>query len=331
MVGQYNFVVRSARVEYHFTLSRKVAVVKGKSGRGKTHLYNLLERLREDIKDETSSSVHCNYADRVRVLSLDSWQEVVKEHNKFVFADETDSALRNTAFLDAISGSDNYYIFITRGANLRRVGYSVDSIFVMDTNAKEGLQVSTSFCHRYAAMPIPPSGVPDVIVTEDTNSGFDMFSKVFKNVRVLSAGGKDNVLNTLKDCIRAGDKSAYIIVDGAAFGGCLQQLQTYFARSSFKWNVVAPESFEWLLLQTRVFRGMLKDELVATWKYCDVSVWETWEQYYTDLIIEKSAKRGAVYTKKYLTSWFSTNTVVNDVISLTKKLDLGCFIQEVDL
>ncbi len=55
---------------------------------------------------------------------------------------------------------------------------------------------------------------PDLVITEDSNSGFECYKLIYGK-KCEAAGGKGNVY----DCIRRSDKNNTLaIVDGAAFG-----------------------------------------------------------------------------------------------------------------
>lgn len=57
---------------------------------------------------------------------------------------------------------------------------------------------------------------PDVIITEDRNSGFQFFDAVCKErqLKCQSANGKSNVFQCLKAC----EDKTLVVADGAAFG-----------------------------------------------------------------------------------------------------------------
>ncbi len=49
-------------------------------------------------------------------------------------------------------------------------------------------------------------------------------------------------------------------------------------------KLLAPESMEYLILNTYAFKRFLTDELTATYKYAESSKYNTWENYYEDLL-----------------------------------------------
>lgn len=331
MVGKRQVIVGDNKVKFTLDLERKITVLRGKSSTGKSHLYSLLE---DSLQSKTRSvGVHCNCTSSIVVLSSTKWQDAVLLHNKIIFADEYEDALFDSEFLSAVSTSDNYFVFITRKANLLGVSFSVNSIFSLNVDAKEGDIFCTRMSHMYSYKTTLPVGAPDVVITEDTNSGFRMFSDLVSRVStipVISAGGKDNIINKLWECKGKGFTHPYVIADGAAFGARAQQIFSSDFGDNFKVELFVPESFEWMLLGTRVFSHDITTELTETWNFCDAAKWTTWEQYFTDLTVLLSARKGTSYSKSRLTSYFRTDAVKQDIADMLYTLELCCYLQEED-
>ena len=235
MTGRRLIVIGDNKVKFTLELERKVTILRGGSSTGKSHLYSLLE---DSLQSKTRGvGVHCNCTSSIVVLSSTDWRKAVNLRNKIIFADEYEDALFDREFLEAISTSDNYFVFITRKANLLGVGFSVNSIFSLNVDAKEGDIFCTHMRHMYNYKTTLPEGAPDIVITEDTNSGFRMFSDLVSRVSsipVISAGGKDNIVNKLWKCKDEGFTHPYVIADGAAFGARAQQIFSSDFGDNFK-------------------------------------------------------------------------------------------------
>lgn len=86
----------------------------------------------------------------------------------------------------------------------------------------------------------------EIIVTEDSNSGFQFFSHLFTNSAVKSANGNSKILDLIQK-LTAGDILA--ITDGAAFGAMIEKFLEYSAtRLNQRISVWMPESFEYLIV-----------------------------------------------------------------------------------
>ncbi|URW87070.1 hypothetical protein M5E86_06200 [Blautia wexlerae] len=61
---------------------------------------------------------------------------------------------------------------------------------------------------------------PDLVITEDSNSGYEFYHKLFGET-CCSAEGKSNILSYLQ---KSKEKEILAIVDGAAFGPEMQSM-----------------------------------------------------------------------------------------------------------
>ena len=64
--------------------------------------------------------------------------------------------------------------------------------------------------------------------------------------------------------------------------------------------IYTPESFEYMLLNLGMFKGLLRDELIHTYNYCDTKDYLSWERYYTALLGRLYPK----YTKSHIDNEF---------------------------
>jgi hypothetical protein len=181
----------------------------------------------------------------------------------------------------------------------------------------------------------PESIKPDLIITEDSGSGFQFFSKALNNYTCIASGdlsvnqkvhvgGKDNVRQALirfsnkYDCICA-------IVDGAAFGSSIAKLvSTLKSLSNKNIYILMPESFEYLILKSKVFECNDK-YLDETYNYSDINYVKdnfnlkglaisedainSWEQFYTILLtylskLESNKGLDCEYSKHDLNNYY---------------------------
>ena len=107
-----------------------------------------------------------------------------------------------------------------------------------------------------------------------------------------------------------------VIVDGAAFGSEMKDISECIKTQG---NIVlyAPESFEWLLLSTKVETILQNPE-----EYIDSKEYVSWERYFTDLLIESTSKNFIwAYSKKRLTKAYFAPRIVNAVKTIMKLVD----------
>ena len=88
---------------------------------------------------------------------------------------------------------------------------------------------------------------PDVVVVEDSNSGFEFFNALCKRsgIPCISAGGKSSVYNAV---FERQESNVLVIADGAALGPEMELLTSLQRFKNIQ--LFLPESFEWLVPQS---------------------------------------------------------------------------------
>lgn len=304
MKGKYNLVIRNNRVTYELELQRNITIIKGISGSGKTTLYKMFEDL---VEGGRQVGIHCNCTDKLRILKPNTdWEyEINSSHNKIFIADEYIDYITTLDFAKIAQNSDNYFILITRTGRAKWLTYSVDCIYSLSTTYINGKAV-TKFNKVYKDL--DTSIKPDLVITEDSNSGCDMMNSLF-NCDVVSARGKDNVYNVIVKAISR-YRNIYVIVDGAAFGSCIGRIYERFGDNVY---LFTPESFEYLILNTSRFKPLLTTELTETYNFCDSVNYVSWEGYYTDLLEDLSSNINIPYTKGALRLAYKTVEIKAEV------------------
>lgn len=104
--------------------------------------------------------------------------------------------------------------------------------------------------------------------------------------------------------LKTGDILA--IVDGAAFGAMIENCQEYFAtRVNQRISVWMPESFEYLVLKSGLIQSKeLSEILKAPSDYIDSKEYESWERYFTQLLIKMTGDKPYKYSKKVLDAYY---------------------------
>ncbi|MDE6678767.1 MAG: hypothetical protein K2K02_06980, partial [Ruminococcus sp.] len=243
MRGKIKIYVKNNQITFSFTLERNVTVITGDSGTGKTKLINMVRNYSELGK---SSGVTLRCDKPCIVLEGRNWEQVLADtHNRVVFIEEsTPLFLTSQSFAQAIKQSDNYYVLVTREP-LPQIPYSIDCIKqIIKNNSKPKLD------NIYKNISIKKiSGFPyDIVVTEDSKSGFQLFTKATEKhkVKCISAGGKSGILPLLN---KYTDKKILVIADSSALGSEIRELVRFREISNNKIDFFLPESFEWLILK----------------------------------------------------------------------------------
>lgn len=112
MKGKHSIVVRNRRVQFALELERNITVIRGDSATGKTTMLGML-RDYEELGAQSGVTVQCDKP--CRTLTSRDWEsQLSRMKDSIVFVDEGNAFVSSRAFAQAICGSSNYYVLITR-------------------------------------------------------------------------------------------------------------------------------------------------------------------------------------------------------------------------
>lgn len=264
MKGRYELSIFNRKVKYELIIERNVTVIKGNSGTGKTTLIRMVQGF-EAQGNRSGIAVKTFPVVKLHVLLPEAnWERELEERSgQILFIDESVDYLYSEAFQMAFSKSDAYLVVISRSGSFSQLPYSINSIYEFRTEKKNGLSL-TKMYHLFNYK--DDNNSPEIVIAEDSNSGMEMFNKIFHD-EVISAFGNANVSKKIGEHIRE-TGFLFVIVDGAAFGGYIARTMN-MALLRGHTIIFAPESFEFLLLQLDSYRRHLSNELDETWNYCD--------------------------------------------------------------
>lgn len=298
MKGAHRLIIKNDFVKYDFTVKRNITVIQGDSATGKTTLVEMVQDF-SDRGIDSGVTIQCDK--ECDVLSGRNWKAILSSKNdSIIFLDEGNEFVLTDEFAKSIEESDNYYIIVTR-EGLPNLPYSVDEIYGIRNSGKYGglKPVYNELYHIYGNR-LPSETIhPDIIITEDSNSGFEFFQEISKNTKknVISAEGKSNIYQILKD---GKDENVLVIADGAAFGS---EMGRVFAVLKNRKSVFLylPESFEWLILKSGLIDGNeVKEMLQAPEEYIESSEYFSWERFFTAMLIKFSKGTYLQYAKSKL-------------------------------
>lgn len=319
MKGKYRIVVQNKKIKYDFEIKRNITVIRGDSATGKT---TLVDMIREYYENGEDSGIELNCQKECIVLEGRSWHSQLNLFTScIIFIDEGNNFVSSKEFAEAIQNTNNYYVIVTR-ESLPALPYSVSEIYGIRNSGKYGhlKQTYNEFYHIYHLNLEMQKIVPDVVVTEDSHSGYQFFSSICSknDIACKSAGGKSNIfgmLGTIKD-----DK-VLIIADGAAFGPEMEKImkQISLMENAF---LYLPESFEWLILRS----GLLKDNdviemLDEPYNYVESKEYFSWERYFTHMLVEKTENTYLKYSKNKLNDVYLQENVLKKILDVMDKID----------
>ena len=319
MKGSHRVIIEAKRVKYDFTLTRNITILTGDSASGKTVLIDYIRDYRR-YGSESGVMVSCDR--ECRTLDNEDWEMQLKRiTNSIIFIDEGNRFVTSKEFAKLALESDNYFVLATR-EKMPMLPYSVQEIYGFRESGKyhEAKQKYNEMYHLYGEISAQSSIEPELVITEDSNSGYDFFAKLSeqKNVNCISANGKSNIIKCLQDSEKT-QGTRLIIVDGAAFGSEMKEVYEYLNTVG---NVVlyAPESFEWLLLSSNTIPNANVTEILQEPEnYIDSKKYASWERFFTALLIDMT-KGDPVwsYSKKKISSVYVSSKVITAVKKMMK-------------
>ena len=282
MRGLHHIILETRRLKYEFDIKRNITIVLGDSATGKTTMMGLLREygLRRESSGVTlNSDVPCE----VYAGTEEQWKIILQSYNQsIVFFDEGYHFIFTKEFASFISGTDNYYVFITRKP-IKCIPYSINEIYGIRTTGKYHFpeQIYHEFYPIYtdkSAWDEFDSDSP-VLLVEDDCSGYQFFSKTWKG-ECISVGGNAGFAKMIQMT-----KPNAIIADGAAFGAYIQDVMIY--REHFPdMMVYLPESFEWMILKSGVVAAEnMSDVLAHPEDYIECSAYFSWERFFTGFLV----------------------------------------------
>lgn len=312
MKGSYWFRAKSKKVLFEFSIRRNITIIKGDSATGKTTLLHILyEHLRVGKQSGYSVSSNAIYYVYLRDEVGRDWKDALYPlKNTVIFIEENNDFVFTKEFANFVKESGNYFVLVTRSP-LKMLPYSIHEIYEIITDGKH-TDVKESyheFKEIYSNYPILENNKIQNVVTEDSNSGCQFWTHAFTNSYVTSANGNGNLINKVKN-LESGD--TLVIADGAAFGSliesCLSAFQTQSDRRISLW---LPESFEYLVLKSGILKSeKLTEILENTSEYVECEKYESWENFFTELLIELTTDTVEKYSKNMLNAYYLQDWVV---------------------
>lgn len=300
MRGEHLVTVRNNKVQIKLPIRRNLTILKGRSATGKSTLIDLVGQF-DELGPDSGVIVNCDVP--CKVLSGKKWQRDLESiSGSIVFIDEDNAFMRSHEFAHAVKNSDNYYVLVAREA-LPQLSYSVDEIYELRNTGRSSSKYPAysrtyTSTHRVYGVRQFDGTRPDLVVVEDSNSGFDFFSALCEKsgVPCVSAKGKTNVFRMVRD---AGANSILAIADGAAFG---PEIETVLALGRYKsLQLFLPESFEWLVLSSGLFKDKkTQDMLQHPADFIESADFFSWEQFFTRQLVELTLGSYLAYGKSSL-------------------------------
>ena len=147
MTGKYDIEIYNKRVHYHLTVKRNITVIQGDSATGKTELLRM-------ISDYENNGIS--------------------------------SGITQTRM---VKGSDNYFVLVTRDS-LEHLPYSIEEIYGMrqerDSQKYQNAKRIYNETYQLYNLQAKEDIQPELVITEDSNSGYEFYHKLFGERKIVS-------------------------------------------------------------------------------------------------------------------------------------------------
>lgn len=320
MKGKHRVVVLTKRIKYDFELRRNITIIRGDSATGKT---TMIDMIRDYVNNSSGSPVELVCDKKCYVIDGILWkQQLSGIRDSIVFIDEGNEFIKTIEFADEIKKTDNYFVIVTREP-LPALPYSIEEIYGIRVSGKYATlkQKYNEFYRLYGMENYSRNIEPEIVITEDSNSGYQFFAKVCSDndLQCESMNGKSNVFHYLN---KHKNEKILVIADGAAFGSEIDRVSQLIQDKS---NIALylPESFEWLILSSGVLKNNHVNEILEdTPEYVESSEYFSWERFFTALLVEETRKTYLEYVKKKLNPVYLNDGVRNAILKFmnNKKL-----------
>ena len=276
MKGKHRIIVSTKRLKYDFEIRRNLTVIRGDSATGKT---TLVDMIREYVNNPSGTPVELTCDKKCYVLEGSLWKEQLSAmQDSIVFIDEGNEFIKTVEFADTIQKTDNYYVIVSR-ESLPSLPYSVEEIYGIRTSGKYGTLKPCyhEFYRIYGAQTLKKDIKPEVVITEDSNSGYQFFNSVCRQqqLKCETMNGKSNVFHYLN---MHKNERILVIADGAAFGSEIDRVMQLMGGKD-QVVLYLPESFEWLILKAKVVKSKWADQVLEKpWEYVESKTYFSWER-----------------------------------------------------
>lgn len=134
--------------------------------------------IRDFVNNPSGTPVDMSSDKTCYVLEGALWKEQLAGiSDSIIFIDEGNEFIKSIDFAQEIQKTDNYYVIVTR-ESLPALPYSVEEIYGIRTAGKYGTlkQSYHEFYRLYGEETYENNVKPEIIITEDSNSGYQFFS-----------------------------------------------------------------------------------------------------------------------------------------------------------
>lgn len=307
-MNNHTLEIKGKRINYLLEIQDRITIIRGDSATGKTTMAKIISQQLRGINNGFTINTDFN----LKEVVIDNIEYPDLDHNNLYLLDEGSLETSNE-FANFVNKSRSHFIIISRD-RMPNIIYSFESIyeFYNDNGVTKLKRRYRELNDRY----INKSKL-NKLITEDSNSGYQFYNK-FKNINVISSKSNSKLSKMIEY-----EDDIIVVFDSIAIGPYIENIYSISRNKNIYF--LFPKSFEWLLLNSGIFRN---SDIEDSKNYIG-AIYITDEEYYTRLLIEVSSRfnNGYIKYKKHkLSDWYLEDDRFNKVIDKLNelfKLDLN--------
>ena len=245
---KYTITVKHKKLIYIINISRKLTILQGDSGIGKTSLLKILDEVQ--TKKERMEDIYSSNVNSPVDYIVNPKFTPIPDKYKIIFIDEDNYLAVNSKELHDLMDEGKYIVIVTRSL-YKRESYPISEIYTLHSESinETSVEVGNNTYRLFGRILIPKikQNKHDIIIVEDSKSSYNFYREYFQSC-VITASGRSNIINKVNEVIGSNEYlKILVIVDGANFGGEIGELVNIALK--YPVDILALESFEFLILQ----------------------------------------------------------------------------------
>ena len=246
---KYTITVKYGKLTYNLNIYRKLTIIQGDSGIGKTFMLKILS-------DEQKLSASTTLKHGQKVISpveysVNPIDMPIHSKYKVIFFDEDNNIALSPHIMNELLNEGRYVVIITRKL-FKKYTYPVSELYTISPHmvSEHTKEINNNFYRIYDSTLIHTVNrkTYDLVITEDGKSGYYFYKNYF-TTEVITANGKNNIIQEINKYIKL-NKYANILVifDSANFGQEIGSIVKLKEKSNI--DILSFECFEFLILQS---------------------------------------------------------------------------------
>lgn len=300
--------IKGKRINYLLEIQDRITIIRGDSATGKTTMAKIISQQLRGINNGFEINTDFN----LKEVLKNNIEYPDLDPNSLYLLDEGSLETSNQ-FANFVNKSRSHFIIISRD-RMPNIIYSFESIYEFYND--NGI---IKLKHKYNDLNNQYVNKLKLnkLITEDSNSGYQFYNK-FKNINVVSSKSNSKLSRMIEN-----EDDIIVVFNSIAIGPYIENMYNISRNKNIYF--LFPKSFEWLLLNSGIFR---KSDIEDSKNYIGV-IYITEEEYYTKLLIEVSSRFNNEYIrykKHKLSDWYLEDDRFNKVINKLGelfKLDLN--------